>query len=80
VNDSSLIMSRLAAELEAATSSSGRGPRDAASSNSSSNSSSRRVVRPRPGSSEEGEEVVWRKWVDDRLVKVITANIYRSWE
>ena len=26
------------------------------------------------------EEVKWRKWVDDRFVKVLTANIYRSWE
>jgi microsomal prostaglandin-E synthase 2 len=77
VNDSSAIMSRLAAELEAASSSSsasGRGSRDSASS------SIRQVVRPRPGSAEEGEEAVWRKWVDERLVKVITANIYRSWE
>lgn len=26
------------------------------------------------------EELEWRKWVDDRFVKIITANIYRSWE
>jgi microsomal prostaglandin-E synthase 2 len=26
------------------------------------------------------EEAKWRKWVDERLVKVVTANIYRSWE
>ena len=26
------------------------------------------------------EETKWRKWVDERFVKVITANIYRSWE
>ncbi|GIL61954.1 hypothetical protein Vafri_16311 [Volvox africanus] len=26
------------------------------------------------------EEVRWRKWVDDKLVKVLTANIYRNWE
>ena len=26
------------------------------------------------------DETRWRKWVDERLVKVVTANIYRSWE
>lgn len=26
------------------------------------------------------EERLWRKWVDERFVKVLTANIYRSWE
>ncbi|GIL92120.1 hypothetical protein Vretimale_14928 [Volvox reticuliferus] len=26
------------------------------------------------------EEVRWRKWVDDKLVKVLTANIYRNWD
>ncbi|KAG1681334.1 hypothetical protein FOA52_007380 [Chlamydomonas sp. UWO 241] len=25
------------------------------------------------------EETKWRKWVDERFVKIITANIYRSW-
>ncbi|CAD7704328.1 unnamed protein product, partial [Ostreobium quekettii] len=30
-----------------------------------------------PASTE--EEAKWRKWVDDRLMKIITANIYRSW-
>jgi microsomal prostaglandin-E synthase 2 len=25
-------------------------------------------------------EVKWRKWVDERFVKIITANIYRSWD
>ncbi len=25
-------------------------------------------------------EVRWRKWVDEKLVKVLTANIYRNWE
>jgi microsomal prostaglandin-E synthase 2 len=34
------------------------------------------------GSSGSGsaDEVRWRKWVDDRFVKVLTANIYRTWE
>ena len=27
-----------------------------------------------------GEEARWRRWVDERFVKVLTANIYRSWE
>ncbi|GFR47294.1 hypothetical protein Agub_g8981, partial [Astrephomene gubernaculifera] len=26
------------------------------------------------------EEVRWRKWVDEKLVKVLTANIYRNWD
>ncbi len=26
------------------------------------------------------EEARWRRWVDERLVKTVTANIYRSWE
>ncbi len=28
----------------------------------------------------EEEEVRWRKWVDEKLVKILTANIYRNWE
>ncbi|KAG2450408.1 hypothetical protein HYH02_004910 [Chlamydomonas schloesseri] len=26
------------------------------------------------------EEVRWRKWVDEKLVKILTANIYRNWD
>lgn len=26
------------------------------------------------------EETQWRKWVDERFVKLITANIYRNWK
>ena len=26
------------------------------------------------------EEARWRRWVDERLVRVLTANIYRSWD
>lgn len=26
------------------------------------------------------EETQWRRWVDERLVKTITANIYRNWD
>jgi microsomal prostaglandin-E synthase 2 len=31
-------------------------------------------------SSSRADEVQWRKWVDERFVKVLTANIYRTWE
>lgn len=80
--DSSAIMSRLAAELAAGqqqhdsgkvvSGSAGRGGFFGLGSSSSSSSG-------RVGMSE-AEEVEFRKWVDARLVKVITANIYRSWE
>ncbi|KAF5837234.1 glutathione S-transferase [Dunaliella salina] len=63
VVDSTVIMSRLAAEYEAAQ----------------SGNSSKPQRSKAPVSSEEEEEQ-WRRWVDDRLVKVITANIYRSWD
>jgi microsomal prostaglandin-E synthase 2 len=26
------------------------------------------------------EEAQWRRWVDERFVRLLTANIYRSWE
>lgn len=26
------------------------------------------------------EEARWRRWVDERFVRMLTANIYRSWE
>eukprot|EP00877_Chromochloris_zofingiensis_P002732 jgi/Chrzof1/1245/Cz01g46050.t1 len=77
VVDSSAIISRLAAEIEAkgkpavqpqAAKSSWFSKAPAAESSSSSSSQA------------EEEERRWRKWVDERLVKVITANIYRSWE
>lgn len=25
------------------------------------------------------DELKWRQWVDERFVRIITANIYRSW-
>lgn len=68
VNDSSAIISRLAAELAAEKEPKKRGggvfsfggkKKDAA------------------GSSPEEEEK-WRQWVDERLVRVITVNIYRT--
>lgn len=31
-------------------------------------------------SSSAEEERRWRQWVDERFVKVMTANIYRTWE
>ncbi|EFJ44640.1 hypothetical protein VOLCADRAFT_82699 [Volvox carteri f. nagariensis] len=35
---------------------------------------------PSSSSSSLEEEVLWRKWVDEKLVKVLTANIYRNWD
>jgi microsomal prostaglandin-E synthase 2 len=29
---------------------------------------------------DDSEEARWRRWADERLVKTITANIYRSWD
>jgi len=68
VVDSSAIMSRLDAEL--AASSSGRGGAGGKGWGRKGG----------PPAMSEAEEVAWRKWVDDRFVKVITANIYRSWD
>lgn len=65
VVDSTVIMSRLAAEYEAAQ---------------SGNKSSKLKRSKAPMSNEVEEEERWRRWVDERLVKVITANIYRSWD
>jgi hypothetical protein len=31
-------------------------------------------------SSSADDERRWRQWVDERFVKVLTANIYRTWE
>jgi microsomal prostaglandin-E synthase 2 len=76
VNDSTAIISRLAAELslapngEAATRSSTAKRSWWARSRASSASSSPRR--------DEEEETKWRRWVDERLVRVITVNIYRN--
>ena len=66
VLDSSAIMSRLAVDAEA--SSSGGGPQKSWLGGGKASAASVE------------EETRWRKWVDERLVKVLTANIYRNWE
>ena len=89
--DSSLIISRIAAEARAA----GMGPAAAGSGGKRSGSGSgkateasswfRRSSPPSPSPSSSpipppplSKEASWRKWVDGRLVKVITVNIYRT--
>lgn len=87
--DSSLIISRIAAEAEAA----GLGPENGKNKNKSKSknmkqSSSSSWFRRRSNSSSSSsslsssppvsKEATWRKWVDGRLVKVITVNIYRT--
>jgi microsomal prostaglandin-E synthase 2 len=57
VADSSVIISRLAAEL-GIIKGGGKGKAPPA----------------------DDEETRWRRWADERLVKTITANIYRSWD
>ncbi len=64
--DSSVIMSRLATELTAKTAP--KPPPGAPK------------ATPAPTGRALEEEERWRRWVDERFVKVITANIYRSWE
>ena len=71
VNNSSSIVSRLAAELEAGkggskSSWSFGGKRGAATGTGGA------------GGAPPEEEERWRRWVDERLVRVITVNIYRS--
>ncbi|KAG2441039.1 hypothetical protein HXX76_003892 [Chlamydomonas incerta] len=46
----------------------GAGPKDQAAAASSG------------GADAVAEEVRWRKWVDEKLVKILTANIYRNWD
>lgn len=92
VQDSSLIISRLAAELEAEQSSSSQQPAQSRGTSKGSSSwipwSSRSKADPTaaadepqaaPSTSQPSqveEEAYWRQWVDQRLVKVITVNIY----
>ena len=90
LQDSSLIISRLAAEIEA-----NQHPQESASTQSNSDSSSWlpwakkdgqssqksastevQTAEPGPTSTQREEEEYWRQWVDQRLVKVITVNIY----
>jgi len=63
VTGSSGIVSRLTAEVEAARKAGKAAPRPKGVA---------------AGVSAE-EELVWRQWVDERLVKIMTANIYRNW-
>ncbi|KAL4857532.1 Prostaglandin E synthase 2 [Chlorella vulgaris] len=80
VNDSSAIISRLAAEIDARGGSSGGGK--PASSSSSKRSwfggGSKSSSAAAPGPATVAEEEKWRRWVDDWFVRVITVNIYRS--
>lgn len=69
LNDSSAIISRLAAEVHAGQ---GAGaPRKGWFSRGSSSAAS-------ASASSTTEEERWRRWVDERLVRVITVNIYRN--
>ncbi|KAL6765880.1 glutathione S-transferase [Haematococcus lacustris] len=86
VADSSIIISRIAAEVEASkassvsqSSSSSKGWGVRGSKSSSSNTSSAQAAAVSKEAVLE-EEAKWRRWVDERFVKVITANIYRSWD
>lgn len=96
VVDSSAIISRLAAEIEAAAAAKKQGAKPAAASGKGGSSwwlgggGSKRdaasldvvvrsAARPSAAASEE-EERLWRRWVDERFVKVLTTNIYRNWD
>eukprot|EP00887_Chlorella_sp_A99_P000269 scaffold13.g269.t1 len=82
VNDSSAIVSRLEAELEA----SGRAGRAASGVDASSSGGGgggwfgrrRGGAAPPPAGASRQEEEMWRRWVDDWFVRVITVNIYRN--
>ncbi|GBF88381.1 prostaglandin E synthase-like [Raphidocelis subcapitata] len=69
--DSSAIMSELTAELEAA----GRGGGDGAK-----RGGGWRGGGGGGGGAAAADEERWRRWVDERFVRVLTANIYRSWD
>lgn len=89
LQDSSLIISRLAAELEASQApQQAQQPPHPSSTGSKSwvpwsrtdNQTAAQMDPPGPpsssGTTQRGEETYWRQWVDARLVKVITVNIY----
>lgn len=89
LQDSSLIISRLAAEIEAGQSSQQAQQQPQASSSGSkswmpwSKKGSESAAQPETqvpdssvGTTFREEEAYWRQWVDARLVKVITVNIY----
>ncbi len=83
VVDSTSIISRLDSEIRA---SAGKQPGSSSSGESGKKKSGGSWFKggsssgEKAGSGGEEEEEKWRRWVDDRFVKVITANIYRSWE
>ena len=94
VQDSSLIISRVAAEVEASQQRvNTQQPNQSATSTASSSSwlpwskstsqpaqtdsqTDTEVHDSSPSISQREEEAYWRQWVDQRLVKVITVNIY----
>lgn len=90
LQDSSLIISRLQAEIDAAQSSSHQQQDSQPASSSRSGSWVPWSLRSKPAPadvesqaaastsqpSQHEEEAYWRQWVDQRLVKVITVNIY----
>ena len=88
LQDSSLIISRLAAEIEAGQAAQQAQPQQHQASSSKSWAPwSKKDSTPAmqahadpsessPASSQRAEETYWRQWVDARLVKVITVNIY----
>ena len=76
VNDSSLIISRLAAELLAVQ------PADKSSKKASLSSlfsgGGKKSADKAAAAVGSEEEEKWRRWVDERFVRVITVNIYRT--
>lgn len=76
VNDSSAIISRLAAEVESAGGSGGSGSK---TKKSAAAAGWRALISSAAAKKKAAqEEEKWRRWVDDHLVKVITTNIYRN--
>jgi microsomal prostaglandin-E synthase 2 len=78
LNDSSAIISRLAAELAAAGSPSGGKQQQQRRRRRGLMSKTPAAGGGGDASAEEEEETRWRRWVDERLVRVITVNIYRN--
>jgi microsomal prostaglandin-E synthase 2 len=76
VADSSVIISRLAAELGVFAGGVGA----AAAGGGVWGSGSGGGGAPAASTAAAADEARWRRWADERLVKTITANIYRSWD
>jgi microsomal prostaglandin-E synthase 2 len=78
INDSSAIISRLAAELQAHSSPKRSPPSKKGGKGSTlAGLFSGSTARDEAAASSE-EEARWRRWVDQRLVRIITVNIYRT--